>query len=517
MLELLGGVGLAAPAVDLRPAGDAGLDPVAGEIAVDDVVIEPVGGLGLERVRARADQREVALEDDVEELRQLVEAGLADEAADAGDARIALGDQLGGVDVGLVDIHRAELVDLDQLVVEAVALLLEEHRPLAVELDGQRRERHHRRGKQEDESADDVVDHPLGHDVPAGNGLVEDVEEGDLADEGIGARPEAQLVGVRRQADVDRQHPELAHHLQHAVLGRDGQRHDEQVDARDAAEIDQFGDIAELRVAGDDRRRTGVLAVVEDAADADVVVGLGLDGADQLLGRFTAADDDGAAFEPARVDPVPHQAGEGQAEGSEDEEARDVPGGHPDAREGAADLAEEGDHGEEDEDGRPGEEDAAELKTATAEGRDRIAVGKLDHDDGEQRTADERRHVPPGEALIGPDIGEIDDAADDKDRGEFDEAGKAGEQDRRDRARRQARSDQTRGGGERRIAADLRLFAFGLRQGIAVRRRCRGPARAGVRIGRHFRLVHCTSVHSIRRSPAEILTGSRLTNACSDG
>ena len=62
LLDLLARVGLAAPAVDLRPAGDPGLDPVAGEIAVDHLVVEPVAGLGLQGVRPRADQREVALE-----------------------------------------------------------------------------------------------------------------------------------------------------------------------------------------------------------------------------------------------------------------------------------------------------------------------------------------------------------------------------------------------------------------------------------------------------------------------
>ena len=41
-LDLVLGVGLAAPAIDLRPAGDAGLDLVAGEIAVDDLVIGAV-------------------------------------------------------------------------------------------------------------------------------------------------------------------------------------------------------------------------------------------------------------------------------------------------------------------------------------------------------------------------------------------------------------------------------------------------------------------------------------------
>ena len=45
-----------------------------------------------------------------------------------------------------------------------------------------------------------------------------------------------------------------------------------------------------------------LVAVVEDAADADVVVGLLFERADQLLGRLAAADDDGAPLErPSRV------------------------------------------------------------------------------------------------------------------------------------------------------------------------------------------------------------------------
>src|SRR5580700_3825337 len=60
LLDLLFVVDLAAPAVDLRPAGDAGLDAVAGEIAVDRFVIEMVLGLGMHGMRARADQRQVA-------------------------------------------------------------------------------------------------------------------------------------------------------------------------------------------------------------------------------------------------------------------------------------------------------------------------------------------------------------------------------------------------------------------------------------------------------------------------
>ncbi len=331
-------------------------------------------------------------------------------------------------------------------------------------------------------------------------GLSKTSRKGNLADEGIGARTEAQLVGMRRQADVDRQHPELAHHLQHAVLGGDRQRHDEQIDACDAAEIHQFGDVAELRIAGHDRRRAAVLAIVEDAADADVVVRLGFDGVDQVFGRFAAADDDGTALEPADADPAAHQAREGQTETGEDEEAGNVPRGHPDARIGVADLAEEGDHGEQDEDHRPGEEDAAELQGAAAERNDRIAVGELDHDHGGERTADERRRIPPGQALVRGDIGEVDRHANGEDRGEFDETGNAGKQDRRDRARRQAGGDQTRRCAQRRIAGNIGAGTGGRPRPF--RFDC-----AGGRSGRRVMLNHIASVHTSPSCPQQQCLG----------
>ncbi len=89
-LDFLGRIDLAAPAIDLRPAGDAGLDAMAGEIAVDDLVPEAmlemrVHGCG------RGPMIESVPGEHVEELWQLVDRGAADEAADAGDARIAAG------------------------------------------------------------------------------------------------------------------------------------------------------------------------------------------------------------------------------------------------------------------------------------------------------------------------------------------------------------------------------------------------------------------------------------------
>src|SRR5262249_60192879 len=103
----------AAPAVDRRPAGDAGLDAVAGEMAVDRLVeLAVLDGL-VAGMRTRADQRQLAFEHHVDELRQFVDRSLADEAADAGDARIVLGRALLRPVVGHVAVERAELVDLD--------------------------------------------------------------------------------------------------------------------------------------------------------------------------------------------------------------------------------------------------------------------------------------------------------------------------------------------------------------------------------------------------------------------
>ena len=182
--------------------------------------------------------------------------------------------------------------------------------PRAVELDRERHRRHHRQRQEESEAAEHAIDEPLRHHVPVGDRLVDDVEEGHRADEGIGARPEAELVGVRRKPDVDRQHPELAEKLEEAVLGGQRQRHDEEIDMRRAAELDQLGDGAELGIAGDDRRRAFVLAVVEDAADAHVVVRLRLERADQVLRRLAAADDDGAPVEEALAREAADGAGE---------------------------------------------------------------------------------------------------------------------------------------------------------------------------------------------------------------
>ena len=256
-------------------------------------------------MRARADQRQVALEHHVEELRQFVDAGLADEAADAGDARIVLGDALLHRMVGHVGAERAEFVDLNQFVVEAVTALLEEHRAAAVQLDGDGDQQHQRRRANKRNAADDFVEQIFHHHVPVGDRPVEYVEHRNVAEIGVGAGAEAQLVGMCREPDVDRQHPQLLEHLQDAAFGHDRQREDHEVDTAPPRELDQVIHRAELSRAGFRLRRAVVAAVVKQADHANVGITLIPHRLGQRFAGFAAADDGGAPRQPAFLGPAP--------------------------------------------------------------------------------------------------------------------------------------------------------------------------------------------------------------------
>src|SRR5512147_2453558 len=84
--HLIEGIRLAAEAVDLRPAGDTRLHFVPPMIAADQLRVLLVV---FDRVRSRTDHRHVAPED-VEQLREFVEARNAKDSADARDARVVL-------------------------------------------------------------------------------------------------------------------------------------------------------------------------------------------------------------------------------------------------------------------------------------------------------------------------------------------------------------------------------------------------------------------------------------------
>lgn len=77
-------------------------------------------------MRAWADQGHVPLQD-VEQLRQLIQRGATDKAADSGNARVVAAGLL-HITV-IVNTHRAEFPDLDHLAVPAMAVLLENTGP----------------------------------------------------------------------------------------------------------------------------------------------------------------------------------------------------------------------------------------------------------------------------------------------------------------------------------------------------------------------------------------------------
>src|SRR5580700_11068767 len=122
LLDFLFAVDFAAPAVDLSPAGNAGLDAVACEISVHRLIKQLALQFALHRVRTRADQRKITLEYHVEELWQFVKAALADEASDPGDAAVVLGHNLGGHWIGMMVVQRSKFEDVDALIVKSEAL-----------------------------------------------------------------------------------------------------------------------------------------------------------------------------------------------------------------------------------------------------------------------------------------------------------------------------------------------------------------------------------------------------------
>src|SRR5262249_29418029 len=132
VLELLPGVldRCAVAAADRRVASDARLHaealPEKGDFALEP--LDEDGALG-----AGADEAHLA-DEHVPELRQLIDAGPAEEAADARDARIVLGRPRGAERLR-VGAHRAKLLDREAAPSLARADLRVEHRAARVELD----------------------------------------------------------------------------------------------------------------------------------------------------------------------------------------------------------------------------------------------------------------------------------------------------------------------------------------------------------------------------------------------
>ena len=110
-----------------------------------------------------------------------------------------------------------------------------------------------------------------------------------------------------RQANVDRQHPQLLEHAENPRLGRNGQREQHQIDTCAARKLDDIVDLAELGNARTAIHDAVVMAIVEHAEHIDVGIVLGFERLHELLAILVRANDDGAAIEPALARPLAHE------------------------------------------------------------------------------------------------------------------------------------------------------------------------------------------------------------------
>jgi hypothetical protein len=136
-------------AANLRKAGQAGLGRMAMPVSLVDFPEQLVGRARAKCVRARADDAHVALED-VQQLRQFVDAGTADDLADARDPIVVARRRARTCAVAVVNAHAAELHQAEHLVAATDPDLAEEDRAARIDLhrqrdqDPDRHERHQR-------------------------------------------------------------------------------------------------------------------------------------------------------------------------------------------------------------------------------------------------------------------------------------------------------------------------------------------------------------------------------------
>ena len=156
-------VGFAAPAVDLRPAGDARLHLMAQHVAFNQRAVLLVMR---HRVRTRANNRHPAGKD-VDKLRQLVQRGAAQEVPHAGDARIVLRG-LGHHLVVLHHLHGAEFPHHNRLTVHAVAGLTEDNRSWRAQLHREGNAAQHRGDEQQNQRREHDIFQTLQHAVNTG-------------------------------------------------------------------------------------------------------------------------------------------------------------------------------------------------------------------------------------------------------------------------------------------------------------------------------------------------------------
>ena len=142
-------------AVDLRPARKPRHDVVCAVFVPlrDQIVLIPQG-------RPRADDAHLSLQN-VEDLRELIQARPAQEAPAPGDKGIRRIQQMGRHVVRRVDAHRPELVDIEIGLSLSHTLLLEQHRAGRVKPDPDRQNGQHRAEHNQPNQGYHQVEQPL--------------------------------------------------------------------------------------------------------------------------------------------------------------------------------------------------------------------------------------------------------------------------------------------------------------------------------------------------------------------
>ena len=168
---------------------------------------------------------------------------------------------------------------------------------------------------------------------------------------------------------------------------------------RVTGEIHQVVDGAELWHAGCARGAALVVAVVEHADQPHVGIALRAERADQLFAVAVAADDHGAAVEPALVRPAAHHEKQSAPEGDQREQAEHVKRAEPGAGELVAGLGEKRNADGDQEHHGPRRSEPHVLLLVAAEGLDLIDIGDLERQHGEKRDAGDGGEVIPGEAV----------------------------------------------------------------------------------------------------------------------
>jgi hypothetical protein len=145
-------------------------------------------------------------------------------------------------------------------------------------------------------------------------------------------------------------------------------------------------------------RRAVVIAVVEDAADAQAGVALRLQRLDQFLAGRPAADDRHAALKPAHPGEAQHDERDRQAFGEQQHEPDGIEGGEPDARDLVADLEEEEAGQRQQEQHRPAGSEPYRHGDEVAQRAEMIEVQRLE--DGEPADRHQRHGDLIGQGVV---------------------------------------------------------------------------------------------------------------------